>query len=393
METEETIRTGTAAEAPDGGFPEAALERAVLAALKEAARVAVSEALKLRPGEAALIITNPVPETEAIARALYRAVLECGASPALIIQPVKTQFDCAEPAVIAAFESRPQAVISISAEKLGKDRRGIAEPYRHEGVEYDHIFHLALYGEKSCRSFWSPGATLESFIRTVPIDYAELGRRCAAVNAVLSAAERVRVTAPGGTDITLGLRGREAKADDGDFSRPGTGGNLPAGESFISPENGTASGLIVFDGSISLGRGDIFIREPLRCRVEGGFVTEITGGDEARALLETVSRAEKDALAYERDGRLPSGQGDVYARNARNIGELGIGLNPRARITGGMLEDEKAFRTCHFAVGHNYDSDAPALIHLDGLVREPTITAFMPDGGETVIERAGELAV
>jgi hypothetical protein len=40
METEETIRTGTVAEAPDGGFPEAALEGA--------ARVAVSEALKLR---------------------------------------------------------------------------------------------------------------------------------------------------------------------------------------------------------------------------------------------------------------------------------------------------------------------------------------------------------
>jgi hypothetical protein len=100
--------------------------------------------------------------------------------------------------VIAAFESRPQAVISISAEKLGKDRRGIAEPYRREGAEYDHIFHLQLYGEKSCRSFWSPGTTLESFIRTVPIDYAELGRRRAAVNAVLSAAERVRVTAPRG---------------------------------------------------------------------------------------------------------------------------------------------------------------------------------------------------
>ena len=77
--------------------------------------------------------------------------------------------------------------------------------------------------------------------------------------------------------------------------------------------------------------------------------------------------------------------------HARNIGELGIGLNPAARISGRMLEDEKAFRTCHFAVGMNYDDDAPSLIHLDGLVKSHTITAVFEDGSERVIEREGEL--
>ncbi|MDR2662192.1 MAG: aminopeptidase [Treponema sp.] len=362
-------------------------------AIEEAARIAIGDVLKVQQGEQVLIITNPRQDVETISRALYNAALDRGAAPALVFQPVKTQFDFAEPAVIAAFQAKPQVVISVSAEKLGKDRRGIAAPYKYEGTEYDHIFHLQLYGEKSCRSFWSPSTTLESFGRTVPIDYAELGRRCAAINAVLTAAESVHIAAPGGTDLTLGLRGREAKADDGDFSLPGRGGNLPAGESFISPENGTAEGTIVFDGSISLHRGDIIIREPIRCRVQGGYVTDISGGGEARALLETVTIAEKDALDYEKTGRLPRGQGEVYRRNARNIGELGIGLNPKARITGGMLEDEKAFETCHFAVGHNYDSDAPALIHLDGLVKQPTITAYMADGSAVVIERQGKLAV
>jgi leucyl aminopeptidase (aminopeptidase T) len=58
-----------------------------------------------------------------------------------------------------------------------------------------------------------------------------------------------------------------------------------------------------------------------------------------------------------------------------------------------MLEDEKAFRTCHFAIGHNYDSDAPSLIHLDGLVREPTITAIMESGETVLIEERGELVI
>ena len=57
-----------------------------------------------------------------------------------------------------------------------------------------------------------------------------------------------------------------------------------------------------------------------------------------------------------------------------------------------MLEDEKAFRTCHFAIGMNYDEDAPTLIHLDGLVKEPTITAQFEDGSEKIIEKDGELA-
>jgi leucyl aminopeptidase (aminopeptidase T) len=218
-------------------------------------------------------------------------------------------------------------------------------------------------------------------------------RRCAAIKETLDRAVAVHVTAPGGTDISIGLRGREAKSDDGDFSRPGSGGNLPAGETFISPENGTAQGRICFDGSISVSDGDIIIRTAIECAVENGFVTGVRGGDEAACLLQTIEAAERNAREFERAGKLPAGSGEIYARNARNIGELGIGLNPAARISGQMLEDEKAFRTCHFAIGMNYDEDAPCLIHLDGLVQNPTIIALFADGSERVIEREGELEV
>jgi len=359
--------------------------------LAEAARIAVAGSLGVRPGEQVLIVTNPDPEVALISRALYDAALDCGGRPVLVFQPVKTQLDFAEDAVVAAFGARPEVFISLSAEKLGKDRQGIAAPYRWNEKSWDHVFHLQLYGEKSCRAFWSPATSLESFIRTVPIDYGLLKRRCAAVKRTLDAAVAVRVTAPGGTDLVIGLRGRAAKTDDGDFSLPGAGGNLPAGETFISPENGTARGTIVFDGSISLHDGDILIAEPIVCTVRDGFVAAISGGTEAAALTQTIELAERNARDYEKDGRIPAGSGARYARNARNIGELGIGLNPLATISGNMLEDEKAFRTCHFAVGHNYDEDAPALIHLDGLVKAPTITAVMDDGAETAIISGGAL--
>jgi leucyl aminopeptidase (aminopeptidase T) len=94
-----------------------------------------------------------------------------------------------------------------------------------------------------------------------------------------------------------------------------------------------------------------------------------------------------------REGSINADKVATYVRNARNLGELGIGLNPAAAIVGNMLEDEKAFRTCHFAIGANYDEDAPALIHLDGIVSDPTIIAVGPDGSETVIEEDGELVL
>ena len=362
-----------------------------LSQLAEAARIAIADSLKVQRGEQVLIITNPCDDVAVIAAALYDASIDAGGRPVLLFQPVKPQFSFAEPAVIAAFEAKPEVVISLSDEKLGKDPKGIASPYVHNGASYDHIFHLRMYGEKNCRSFWSPSTTVESFIRTVPIDYAEMQRRSAAIKKILDKAVEVRVEAPGGTNISVGLHGRAAKTDDGNFSQPGSGGNLPAGETFISPENGSSNGIIAFDGSMSVAEGEIIINTPIRCTVENGFVREISGANEAACLLQTVETAERNAAEYERTGKLPAGSGEIYARNARNIGELGIGLNPAARITGKMLEDEKAFRTCHFAVGMNYDEDAPSLIHLDGLVRNPTITAIFEDGTKRVIERDGEL--
>jgi leucyl aminopeptidase (aminopeptidase T) len=359
--------------------------------LKEAARIAIEVSLKVQSGEQVLIISNPRPEVVPIAEALYDASIAAGGRPVLMYQPVKTQLSFAEPVVIAAFNAKPEVVISLSDEKLGKDPAGIAKPYMHNGTGYDHIFHLLMYGEKNCRSFWSPSTTIESFIRTVPIDYAELQRHCAAIKQILDRAVEVHVSAPGGTDITIGARGREAKSDDGNFSMPGSGGNLPAGETFISPENLTAKGRICYDGSISVNEGELLIDTPIQCLVEDGYVTKILGAAEADCLLKTIEAAESNAFEFEKAGKLPPSFGEIYARNARNIGELGIGLNPAARITGKMLEDEKAFRTCHFAIGSNYDEDAPSLIHLDGLVKNPTITAIFDDGTKQIIERDGEL--
>jgi leucyl aminopeptidase (aminopeptidase T) len=360
-------------------------------ALKNAARIAVCESLKVQAGERVLIITNPQDEVSRISRALYSAAEECGAEAVLMYQPVKTQFDFCSEEVTGALKTSPDVCISISAQRLGKDREAIQNPYREGERVYDSMFHYLLYGKKTLRAFWSPRVTVDSFIRTVPVDYMRMHLECLRIKEILDDAVSLRVTNANGTDISFSVAGRNAFMDDGDFSVPGRGGNLPAGETFVSPVVGSAAGRIVFDGSICSRQGEILIKTPIAAQVHRGYVELIEGGKEAEELLATVCGGEENACTFEREGKLPQGMGEVYARNARNIGELGIGLNPRARISGNMLEDEKAYHTCHFAIGSNYDGDAPAFIHLDGLVSNPTIVATLPSGRPQDIMKEGNL--
>jgi leucyl aminopeptidase (aminopeptidase T) len=360
-------------------------------ALKISAGIAIRESLKVQPGERVLIITNPEDEVSRISWALHSAAEECGAHAVIVFQPVKTQLDFCSEEVIGALKTSPDVCISISAQRLGKDRQAIQDPYKEEERIYDSTFHYLLYEKKALRAFWSPRVTVDSFIRAVPLDYARLHLECLRIKEILDDAVSLRVTNANGTDISFSIAGRKGFMDDGDFSLPGRGGNLPAGEAFVSPVVGSASGRIVFDGSICSRRGEILIKTPITVHVQRGYAVSIEGGAEAEELLETIRGGEENARLFEQEGRLPKDMGEAYARNARNIGELGIGLNPNARITGNMLEDEKVYHTCHFAIGSNYDEDAPALIHLDGLVSKPTIVAALPSGKPHDIMKDGNL--
>ena len=94
-------------------------------------------------------------------------------------------------------------------------------------------------------------------------------------------------------------------------------------------------------------------------------------------MLETIGAAEKMA----RDKGL-----EDFALNVRNLGEFAFGINPKAIVTGNLLEDEKQLGTAHFALGYNYDNDANAFIHMDCVVLKPSVWV---DGKR--IMRDGEL--
>lgn len=358
--------------------------------LKRAAKVAVEEVLAVKHGESVLLVSNPDDDVRRISEAVFNASVDAGGKTSLVFQEPKTQVDFAEDSVIRAIESNPDVFISISRHKLGKDRFRMKEPISEGGKEYDHIF-TYLWKTKRLRSFWSPSVTAKMFSETVPINYKELRDSAAKLKEILDKADQVHVVAKAGTDIRIGLKGRTTHLDDGDFREPGTGGNLPAGEVYISPELDSSEGTIVYDGSISAHKGDIIIRNPIRAEVKHNSVTKIDGGDEAKALENAINVSKETAIEKAEEGSLTTEQSEEYIKGSRCLGELGIGLNRKAKIVGNMLEDEKVYGTCHIAIGSNYDEDVKSFTHLDGLVWYPTITAIYPDGSEEAIMREGKL--
>jgi len=77
------------------------------------------------------------------------------------------------------------------------------------------------------------------------------------------------------------------------------------------------------------------------------------------------------------------------------IGELGIGINPGAVITGNMLGDEKALGTAHLAFGNNADfpggGNNRSKIHRDYLFYRPTIEVKYFEGTKKLIMKNGKV--
>jgi leucyl aminopeptidase (aminopeptidase T) len=206
-----------------------------------------------------------------------------------------------------------------------------------------------------------PGITEEVFRRALDVDYGELKRAGEWLAAQLSAASSCRITAPGGTDLRVELSGRSGISDDGDLAAVGAFGNLPAGEAFIAPLETSGEGTIVFDGALG---GYGLLEEPVPVVLSGGRLVD-AGGAVGEWLAATL---------------------DSGGEYGRSLAEFGIGTNPAARMTGNILEDEKALGTIHLAFGTSAGIGGVnrSSVHIDGLVLRPTVEldgrALLEDG-------------
>jgi leucyl aminopeptidase (aminopeptidase T) len=194
-----------------------------------------------------------------------------------------------------------------------------------------------------------PGITIDMFMGgSLAADYEIIADRTAKLADILTNAKEA-VLINNGSRLSMSLESRRAVASTGIYRNKGQGGNLPSGEAFIAPVEGTAEGEIVIDGSFA-GIGSL--RAPLKLTFCQGTLVDVIGPDRDRLIT-------------------------LLGNNllARNLAELGIGTNDKARVIGVVLEDEKVYGTAHIALGSNdtFGGQVAAGIHVDGVIMAPEL--------------------
>jgi leucyl aminopeptidase (aminopeptidase T) len=310
--------------------------------LATAVAAVVNDCLNVREGEEVLVIANPA--TLGLGERLRGEAGRAGADAVLALMAERASHAAEPPAAVAAAMGAADVVLAPTVQSLS------------------HTASRKAASEAGARIATLPGVTEEMLGRVMSADMAELRRKGGAVAELLTEAHEARITCANGSDLRLGLEGREAIADAGELGGPAAFGNLPCGESFIAPVEGTCEGTLVVDGTIA---GVGIPAAPVTMRIADGRLAE-AGGPEGEQLL---------ALLRE--------HGEV----ATTVAELGIGTNERAELTGNVLEDEKIMGTVHVAFGASaaIGGTVQVPVHLDCVVLEPTVEV-----GEAVVVREGE---
>ncbi len=215
-----------------------------------------------------------------------------------------------------------------------------------------------------CRYASMPLFDVSMLEGSMHVDWKALAKRTNALARIVNQAIRVEIQTPNGTRLKLLKEGRKALSDTGILTRKGSFGNLPAGEVFLAPLEGTAEGRLVLQWAPTRE-----LKSPVTLVVRKGEVTEVAGEEPFADILR--------AKIGEREGN-------------RNIAELGIGTNPRAERPDNILESEKILGTIHVALGDNssFGGRVKTAFHQDFVFFKPTVTVFLADGkGIRILEK------
>ena len=318
------------------------------------AEVLVSYCVGVRPGE--LVTVEGTPLAGALVTEVYRRILRAGGHPLarIAIDGVAetrlglgsdAQLDWVSPVladeatladarIVILGDSNTRALSSIDPSRQARVTKARA-PYvakmleRSAAGEYRWVvtaFPTQAAAQEARLSLPRYAELLFSAIlldRPDPVAaWRELGDRIRRIGERLARVRELRLVAPG-TDLSFSVEGRTWIPCDGRL-------NLPDGELFTAPVDGSAEGVVRFTYPAVFHQRSV---EDVRLRFRAGEVVEATAA-RGQVFLEEM-------LALD-DG-------------ARRVGEFAFGLNDAVgAFTGEALLDEKIGGTVHLALGAAY---------------------------------------
>ncbi|TQK62874.1 leucyl aminopeptidase (aminopeptidase T) [Brevibacillus sp. AG162] len=296
--------------------------------LIESSKGILMNCLALKANETFLVVADE--RKRDIGEALWEAGKQLGAEAMLMVMKEREKSGQEPPVAVAAAMKSADVVVCVTQHSLTHTKA------RKEAAA------------NGTRLATMPAITEDMFLAgAISADYTQVKALTERVTEMLTRASTVRIE-KAGKSLTFSIADRNGVPSTGMYVNPGESGNLPSGEAYIAPLEGTAEGQILVDGSIAgIGKID----SPLLLTVQNGRITEAEGTSAERLLQ----------MLGDQDGRM--------------LGEFGIGTNDKARITGVVLEDEKVYGTIHVAFGSNntFGGMIVAGVHIDLVVKEPDV--------------------
>lgn len=310
-------------------------------ALAKLAKIAVSKCMRLKPGENALVLAE-TDSDRSVADAFMVAAHAAGANVALAVFPTQPRTNLDPPKVVAEAMKAADAIIDVV-------------------VKY--FVYTDTYSEvlQNARVLMMPGTPKELLLSpmALEVDLEDMRRRTRNLAALFDRAKTCRITSLQGTDVHMDLSNRVSAVRDSTVFNPGDLDYIPSGYLMIAPVEETVDGVIVLDGSLSPTPG--ILKDPVKLSIKEGRIVRVDGGTEARIFEKWLRDFDDPNMYY--------------------IAHVGAGTNPKAKLTGKSVIDEKIFGAVNVGIGHNaiptLKGKIKAKSHADGIVMEATL--FLDD--------------
>jgi leucyl aminopeptidase (aminopeptidase T) len=199
------------------------------------------------------------------------------------------------------------------------------------------------------------------------VNWTRMKKRTEDIVKVINNYEAIEIETPNGSYISFSKKNRKARADTGNITTPGAFSNLPAGEAYLAPLEGTARGRLVLEWAPTRK-----LKKPVTLHIEKGEVRVVEGNEKYVKFLKEILSEKKEN---------------------RNIAELGIGTNDKASRPDNILESEKIFGTIHIALGDNssFGGTVRTSFHQDFVFFRPSLNLISKNGKKKILLKNGKL--
>jgi len=312
--------------------------------LNKAAHKLASEMFKLKEGET-FAITADTESDPRVVEATAAAAFAAGAKPMVIWT--------ASPLGVGKAADPMLPVEALTAVLNNADAW---VEFNNEWLLYSTPYEKAMKENKKLRHLCLVGMNVDMMVRIIArVDLPTLEKFQDKLIAMTKAAKHIKMTTPAGGNVEF----------DNDPKRPiicevgyadTPGSHMLGGQIGWSPSFKSINGIIAFDGSVVPPIG--LVKAPIKLHVKEGKIEKIEGKEDAR-LFETWLKSFKDPLMS-------------------RMAHVCYGVNPGARLTGNIVEDERVWGCTEWGIGYvgqmlTGGEPIPAPSHTDGICLNTSI--------------------